>query len=118
MDHIEASRGIRTCQPLPDSGKNRSASMPPDRSCGGAVKAADESFEGIMNKLVVADRGNQAQPVRTLGTSYGVESYENVIHLLAEELVLKHGWGARYWWCDQRTVVLFVHIFHFELDVT
>jgi len=94
MNHVKTSRGIRTRQPLPDGGHNLSTSMPPDRSCAGAVKAADEGFEGIVHKLIVADCGDQAQPVGTLGTSYGVESHEDVVHLSAEELVLEHGWRA------------------------
>jgi hypothetical protein len=69
--------------------------MPPGRGCGGAVKAKDESFESVVDELVVADCGHQAQPVRTLRTGYGVESHEDVVHLSAEELILKHGWRAR-----------------------
>jgi hypothetical protein len=94
MDHVKAPRGIRTRQPLPDSGHNLSTSMPSDRGCAGAVKAADEGFEGIVDELVVADCGNQAQPVGALGTSYGVKSHENVVHLSAEEFVLEHRWRA------------------------
>jgi hypothetical protein len=94
MDHIETTRGIRTQQPLSDSGQNLGASMPPDRGCGGAVKATNEGFEGIVDELVVADCRYQAQPVRTLGASYGVKSHEDMLHLSGEELVLEHGWRA------------------------
>jgi len=95
MDHIHASRSVGTRKSLPYSRQDLSTSVPPDRSRGGAVEATDEGLEGIVDKLVVTDRGYQAQPVRTLSTGDGVKSHHDMSHLAAEELVLQHGRGAR-----------------------
>jgi hypothetical protein len=52
------------------------------------VEATDESFEGLVDKLVVANDRDQFQPLQILRAGYRVKPDEDMVHRSTEKLIL------------------------------
>jgi hypothetical protein len=88
VDNIETACLVHTRQSLLYREQYLDTLLSPCWSLGRSVETADESFEGVVDKLVAPNGRDQLQSLQVLEASYCVEPDEDMIYLSTEKLIL------------------------------